>query len=83
MVVVCCNSAPAVDPRAARGAATGSIPNSSSTSPAQITGVAPSRSSGFVPAESAVVLYPFVRRATRADPGRTLEKALLESSARV
>jgi hypothetical protein len=58
MVVVCCNSALAVAPRAARGASTGSIPNSSSTSPVQVTGVAPSRSSAFVPAESALVVYP-------------------------
>ena len=48
-------------------------PNSSRTSPAHVTGTAPSRMSAFVPAERLLVLSPLVCCAVRADLARQPE----------
>src|SRR5438093_10822623 len=59
----------AADPTEVLASWAGESPKTSGTSPAPVTGVAPSRRSAFVPPERALVLSPLVcRRAVRADP---------------
>ena len=73
-------------PRAARraaagaGAGGGSTPIASSTSPAQVTGVAPSRSSAFVPRESCDVISPGTASTSR--PSSSARSAVISAPLR-
>ena len=59
---------------------TGSIPKTSSTSAGQVTGVAPSRSSAFVPAERALVISPGTASTSR--PSSSAKSAVISAPLR-
>ena len=58
----------------------GSIPKTSSTSAAHVTGVAPSRSNAFVPAESELVISPGTARTSR--PSSSAKSAVIRAPLR-
>ena len=72
--------APATPPSVTASGFAGSIPKTSSTSSAQVTGVAPSRSSAFVPAESELVISPGTARTSR--PSSSAKSAVIRAPLR-
>ena len=75
----CSSRAAAASPSGAASGAAGSIPKLSSTSAAHVTGVAPSRRSAFVPAESALVISPGT--ASTSLPSSSAKSAVIERAA--
>ena len=74
------SSVPARPSGAAAGSTVGSIPYASSTSAAAVTGVAPSRSSAFDPAETAEVISPGTTITSR--PSSSAKSAVISAPER-